>query len=1159
LIAQVSRVDALTLAELEERVRHAEPTAFLIPARVLRRVIKQDRKLGGMGLTVPHRKSYVIAAADLLDLADREDLGIDPTRAVPPTVLLLARPDPERLAETPSQKVLTKYWRLLFHARVHLELQRRLSAGLLSEADVGRRIERIGRLEFDEIRHVLRQEAFLLPPVDDTAVFVEFAAVYLELHFFAPTLLHWYFPAIEHFGPIDELLADDLNPSALFEATRPRGAADPAPEPEVHFDEPIPDDDDQVETPPTERPSDRRFRKLMRRADKAGSLGNHVKAAVLRMRASRLVDARRAAEARARVKQELDRLAARLRSALEIDDAEAARWSESLLPLVEPAGRGFWRREYRLLYDVQNVCVDHEREISTIDVVEWVLSGFRRPIRRRLPGQREVLMSKHLRTAARRLLAVRLSDQHRAPLAGLLRSAMHQAEMQLRRRFRPLIDEAIGSVGLAPRHLPERVARRKLVEELLDRIVDRGFLTMFDLRDAISRNNLKLPDLIEDRLYPDGGKLYFAGLNWPDLAVVREFMRGDRVLRADRRLSDLLDGVYRRGEVYLRWPQRMSFLAFGTASGRLIVRYIALPYGGAYVAVMGLHHLVAEGAHLISGARVSLFTPIGLWVLALGTLLLCILHVVAFRRACAAGVRRVFQLGKMLFYDLPVWLRRWPLMRRILDSRLFRRTKQFLVKPLFYTCLVLLAFPELAEGWDITLISGATVFVAVNVVLNSRLGRNAEELTTDWVVRAWARFRFRFLAAALQIVIDFFNRVVDTLDRLLYSVDEWLRFKAGQSPIAMVYKGTLGVAWFAVTYLVRFYVNLLIEPQINPVKHFPVVTVSHKIILPLSLTLTEILAAPLTPVLGTVVGTFVAATTVLLLPGMFGFLVWEFKENWRLFAANRPLLMKRSRIGSHGETMLQFMKPGFHSGRLPKLYARLRRADRAALATGKWKASLKHREALHHVEQSIRYFLERELIALLEESRRWGGLAVDVGHVALASNVVRIELRCDDVSPAPWRIDFQERSGWLVATVPHAGWVGELSDDRLTTLSAALVGVYKMAGVDLIREQLELGFKPGAWELRIRERELLVWPHSGAPVRLDRPYASYSLLAGPMLVPRLASSSAPVRPPVLDRSQILFGSVPVPWSLWVEVWQHDDARRTRRFADVTRLLPAALS
>ena len=40
----------------------------------------------------------------------------------------------------------------------------------------------------------------------------------------------------------------------------------------------------------------------------------------------------------------------------------------------------------------------------------------------------------------------------------------------------------------------EEVARDKLVAELLDRVCDRGYLRIGDLRDAIARNRLKLGD-----------------------------------------------------------------------------------------------------------------------------------------------------------------------------------------------------------------------------------------------------------------------------------------------------------------------------------------------------------------------------------------------------------------------------------------------------------------------------------------------------------------------------------------------------------------------------------------------------------------------------------------------------------------------------------------
>src|SRR5205085_1268642 len=118
---------------------------------------------------------------------------------------------------------LVKYWRLLFHARVHAALADRR----LGEAAVRERIHRIGQTEFDEIRTVLRQEKYLLPPRDDRTAYEEFAAVYLELTYFAPTLLPRYFPTLDDYDRIDRVLAEDVDALALFAASRLAGAPDP--------------------------------------------------------------------------------------------------------------------------------------------------------------------------------------------------------------------------------------------------------------------------------------------------------------------------------------------------------------------------------------------------------------------------------------------------------------------------------------------------------------------------------------------------------------------------------------------------------------------------------------------------------------------------------------------------------------------------------------------------------------------------------------------------------------------------------------------------------------------------------------------------------------------------------------------------------------------
>ena len=222
-IAEVfpGRID---LRELERAVHAADPSAILVPPRILRRVIKQHASLPGFGLRVPHRKSYVISRDQLLSIVDADELDLPAGAELAASVILLSRPAAERLVFHSAADNLTACWRLLFHARIHRALDGQIAAGRLGPEIVRARIERIGATEFAEIRAVLGQEDFLLPPKTDLAVYVEFAALFLELRYFAANFLSSYFPAIEDLDRIDALLAEDVDAKGIFQATRLPGA-----------------------------------------------------------------------------------------------------------------------------------------------------------------------------------------------------------------------------------------------------------------------------------------------------------------------------------------------------------------------------------------------------------------------------------------------------------------------------------------------------------------------------------------------------------------------------------------------------------------------------------------------------------------------------------------------------------------------------------------------------------------------------------------------------------------------------------------------------------------------------------------------------------------------------------------------------------------------
>ena len=130
----------------------------------------------------------------------------------------------------------------------------------------------------------------MLPPISTVSVYVEFAAVFLELRYFAPDVLSAYFPSLDDFDQIEEILIQDIDLDAALEIT---GAL------EVESSSPADETPDELESaevrtavvPPL---GERLFRRQLRMAAQAASRGNDVRAAILHTRASRIHDSERA-------------------------------------------------------------------------------------------------------------------------------------------------------------------------------------------------------------------------------------------------------------------------------------------------------------------------------------------------------------------------------------------------------------------------------------------------------------------------------------------------------------------------------------------------------------------------------------------------------------------------------------------------------------------------------------------------------------------------------------------------------------------------------------------------------------------------------------------------------------------------------------------------
>src|SRR5262249_8568394 len=369
---------------------------------------------------------------------------------------------------------------------------------------------------------------------------------------------------------------------------------------------------------------------------------------------------------------------------------------------------------------------------------------------------------RNLRSAVSRLTSTRLSETARQHLGRLLHEAMRQGEERLRARFRPVLSDAMHDVGLSAANAPEETAFLKTIEELLDRILTIGFFTYSDLRDAISRNNLKLPDLRDPR----------------------ELVRGDPLLQLDRRLSTSLDGIYRPSEIYLRLMQRLTAPNFGTRFGRWITRFVTLPFGGALVILEALDLIFRDVYKIWDPEHYSpmfgpltvlidvlkqgnlrretglplyefhqLYAPV-LWGL-LGIFLMLLINSSRFRRkVCAAMV----QLGRSIWWfvaELPASLIPWPVLRRLFKSWTFQILYSVCFLPILF-CLALWGifpgiFGDPINPWRV-----AGVFLIVEMIFNSRPGHAAGDAITRGGLRIFDWFRSGLLPGLFRLIIRLF-------------------------------------------------------------------------------------------------------------------------------------------------------------------------------------------------------------------------------------------------------------------------------------------------------------------------------------------------------------------------------------------------------------------
>lgn len=630
---------------------------------------------------------------------------------------------------------------------------------------------------------------------------------------------------------------------------------------------------------------------------------------------------------------------------------------------VDDRGRDGSPAAQGLLGCLQQLLLEGPTDYYRLRLGHWLLHLGRVPMRESLPFQSLLKALRVLETSRARLEDLSWPMAELERFSSLLRRLNRSMTDRLDTELTPRIEQAMREADFIPRNHREIVAAQKMKLELLDVIKHRRHLKFTDVRDIVARNILRLPD-------PTWG----------------EFFRGDRLRRFDRTAERALPGVYRPGEIYIKGLQQLGAPLFGTPLGRDILRYLLLPFGGSYLLLKSLDLLIALIPFVDKGFHFTETTS----VVLSGTLVNLVAYTGIGRHIAAAVFFGGWRILRFLVWDGPRGLMRWWPVAVLLSTGLMRGLGRNLIQPLLIGILPLAPIIALAVLVDEVPIQPGLwllglAFALGTLARNTPAGRRFLDNLSTRIGSYLQRLNQALFIGLIQQLLFFFKEVTRRFSQVLHRVDDGLTHHLSEPWTSLAIKTLLAPIWRFSEALIQFYVTVLVEPQVNPVKHFPIVTIGHKLLLPFLPAITAAFIEITDSVLPKVIAYPFVTLTIVLLPGLFGFLVWELKENWKLYEANHRerrriidgdlptgISVEPASLGTHGESMRGLMCRGFHSGTLPKGFDRLRKVIRQQLRDdqGYPRRLRRCQRQLEEVEQAIGVFVDREFSFALRERCR---------------------------------------------------------------------------------------------------------------------------------------------------------------------------------------------
>src|SRR5439155_12635573 len=146
--------------------------------------------------------------------------------------------------------------------------------------------------------------------------------------------------------------------------------------------------------------------------------------------------------------------------------------------------------------------------------------------------------------------------------------------------------------------------------------------------------------------------------------------------------------------------------------------------------------------------------------------------------------------------QMPTWVAHLPPVQRVWRSWLFQLVWWYFVKPLIITLAIWLFLPASVQ----TLLSLGVVLAIAVAILNSRIGHAASEVIAQGILQLYDKLRSGLIEGVIRWIMYVLKAGMDALERLLYSIDEWLRFRSGDTRASLAARTALGIIWYPIAF-----------------------------------------------------------------------------------------------------------------------------------------------------------------------------------------------------------------------------------------------------------------------------------------------------------------------------------------------------------------------